>query len=104
LQAASANNQILVSRRLDIQGGYIILINIVKIIQKEEVFMAKIKIKDLPLDLKVSEEELRKITGGFQVYTIAHDPKCNCTELQSRRIMPTLLRSGRSSPLIRTGF
>lgn len=29
--------------------------------------MAKIKIMDLPKDVKVSEDDLKKIRGGFQV-------------------------------------
>jgi hypothetical protein len=29
--------------------------------------MAKIKITDLPKDVKVSEDDLKKIRGGFQV-------------------------------------
>jgi len=71
--------------------------------------MARIKIKDLPLDLKVSEEELRKITGGLQINRIAYEStcnctKCNCTTSKPRLILPALQRSGRPSLLIRTGF
>jgi len=30
--------------------------------------MAKIKIKDLPRDMKISDEELRQIRGGFSAF------------------------------------
>ena len=71
--------------------------------------MARIKIKDLPLDLNVSEEELRKITGGLQINRVAYVStcnctKCNCTTSMSRLILPTLQGSRRFSPLIKTGF